>query len=87
MSEYWFKHKRFGYGAGLPKCWQGWALMTGYIAAAGGEVLLCDAFLSPALGGPLSLIILVVLTIPFLRIAKAKTEGGWRWRWGRRSDP
>ena len=29
----WFAPKRFGYGAGLPIAWQGWALLAGYIAA------------------------------------------------------
>ena len=28
----WFAPKRFGYGAGLPIAWQGWALLAGYIA-------------------------------------------------------
>lgn len=86
MSKPWFRHKKFGYGAGLPTCWQGWALMIGYIVAVGLEVLLCKAFLPPALGGPLSLIILVALTIPLLRIAQARTEGGWHWRWGKGQD-
>ena len=27
----WFAQKRFGYGAGLPLTWQGWALLGGYM--------------------------------------------------------
>ena len=28
----WFAPKRFGYGAGWPIAWQGWALVGGYLA-------------------------------------------------------
>lgn len=28
----WFAPKRYGYGAGLPIAWQGWALTIGFIA-------------------------------------------------------
>ena len=27
----WFAHKRYGYGAGLPISWQGWALTIAYV--------------------------------------------------------
>ena len=32
MSEgpEWFAPKRYGYGAGLPITWQGWAIVLGY---------------------------------------------------------
>jgi hypothetical protein len=29
----WFAAKRYGYGAGLPIAWQGWALLAAYMGA------------------------------------------------------
>jgi hypothetical protein len=46
MSERpeWLASKRFGYGAGLPVAWQGWALLLGYLA---------EPFLLPPAAGSL----------------------------------
>lgn len=30
---YWFRTNQFGWGWGIPSCWQGWAVFVGYIAA------------------------------------------------------
>ena len=70
----WFAPKKFGYGAGLPIEWQGWALLIGYCAAAlvMGLALPLFAFIAA----------LIVVTIPVLLVARARTEGGWRWREG-----
>lgn len=80
MSKMWFAPKRFGYGASLPTTWQGWAVYIGYIAA----VLLVVAFptdLQLHIAGQVAAV--VVLTIALLIVTRAKTDGGWRWRWGR----
>lgn len=29
----WFPAKRYGWGWGLPTCWQGWAVLAAYIAS------------------------------------------------------
>ena len=34
--------KRYGYGAGLPVAWQGWALLAGYIVMMLGCVVLVE---------------------------------------------
>jgi len=34
MAEYWFKPKRYGYGA-TPATWQGWAVTLGTVLAMG----------------------------------------------------
>lgn len=72
----WFRHKRFGFGSGLPMAWQGWAFMALHVALILGlTVLLRDK--------PLALLATVVTAalLP-LPIYAARTEGGWRWRWG-----
>jgi hypothetical protein len=72
----WFAPKRYGYGAGLPISWQGWALTTGFIALA---FALSFAFRDQ----PLKLIAaLTPLMIAFTIICARTTRRGWRWRWG-----
>jgi len=72
----WFAPKRYGYGAGPPISWQGWALTIGFTAVAIGLGLLLRR-------SPLQLVAaLVPLTAVFLVICARTTKGGWRWRWG-----
>jgi hypothetical protein len=72
----WFAPKRFGYGAGLPISWQGWAVTLVYTAAVIG---VCLAFKDR----PLQLFAVVIpLTVALLTICARTTRGGWRWRWG-----
>ena len=75
-SRPWFRHKTFGLGAGLPIAWQGWALLAVHIALILGLTLLLK-------DKPIALIA-AVLTVAILPIPiyAARTEGGWRWRWG-----
>jgi hypothetical protein len=72
----WFAPKRYGYGAGAPISWQGWALTIGFTLVAIGLGLLLHR-------SPLQLIAaLVPLTVVFIVICARTTKGGWRWRWG-----
>lgn len=72
----WFAPKRYGFGAGLPIAWQGWALLLGTIAIViGVGVTLED---KPALQLAIILPLIIVLGI----VTAFKTRGGWRWRWG-----
>ena len=73
---YWFAPKRYGYGA-TPVTWQGWAVTLGFAAA-----LLVAMRLLPTVTE--KLIVSLVLIATLLAIAAAKTDGGWRWRWGRK---
>jgi hypothetical protein len=72
----WFRAKRFGYGAGLPFKWQGWALLLSHMA------LICG--LAFALGDRPLLMLPLLLVIAFapMPIYAARTEGGWKWRNG-----
>lgn len=76
----WFAPKRYGYGAGLPIAWQGWALIAAYLLVVGVGVLLVEWDPQVGLVGAIALII--PATIAFLVIAALRTRGGWRWRWG-----
>jgi hypothetical protein len=71
----WFAPKRYGYGAGLPISWQGWAVTIGFVA------IVLAVSLKFA-GKPLVMIaIMVPLLTAFIVICARTTRGGWRWRW------
>jgi len=83
QGKAWFAPKRYGYGAGLPIAWQGWALLASFFAATA-LVTLVPVLLSLAAGTLIAIqtagvAVLVAILIPIVR---AKTEGGWRWRNG-----
>ena len=72
----WFAPRRYGYGAGLPISWQGWALTIAFLGYALGVSL---AFRNK----PLVMIALMApAAIAFVTIVAKTTRGGWRWRWG-----
>ena len=76
----WFAEKRFGYGAGLPIAWQGWVLLLSYVAVIIGLAALAGRTRDEALVGVIALMLL--FTAVFVVIARVRTRGGWRWRWG-----
>jgi hypothetical protein len=77
----WFAAKRYGYGAGLPIRWQGWALLLGFLAA----ILLMARLLAPR--HPLIFIaVSLTLTAGLVLVTALHTRGGWRWRWGDRDE-
>jgi hypothetical protein len=83
MTKYWFKPKRYGYGA-TPVAWQGWALVLGIVAV----MVAVSVYLrrTEPLNWRLTetfgfdAIALIALAI----ICRRKTDGEWRWRWGDR---
>ena len=74
----WFAPKRYGYGAGFPISWQGWALTFVFLAYAFAvSVWFRDR--------PIVTVALIVpAVVVFLTIVAKTTRGGWRWRWGER---
>ncbi|NJM51765.1 MAG: hypothetical protein HC843_13590 [Sphingomonadales bacterium] len=76
----WFRAKKYGYGAGWPIKWQGWTLLIAYIAALAGIGLMAEA--KDAFFQIFAFALFIVLTAVLLKICHARTEGGWRWRWG-----
>ena len=73
----WFAPKRYGYGAGVPIRWQGWALthrLCCFCASARRCCLRAELLVMVAL--------LIPLTATLIVITARTTRGGWRWRWG-----
>ena len=72
----WFAPRRYGFGAGLPISWQGWAVSLIYTGAMVGAVVILR-------GRPLALVAAMIpFTVAFVVITARTTRGGWRWRWG-----
>ena len=72
----WFAPKRYGYGAGLPVSWQGWAVILAYVA-------IIAAVTTAFRARPLVIIAIAVpVTAVLIVVCARTTRGGWRWRWG-----
>jgi hypothetical protein len=72
----WFAAKRYGYGAGLPIAWQGWAVLVAFLMLIGLAAWLFGEDDVRALA------IVIPATIVLLIVTARTTRGGWRWRWG-----
>jgi hypothetical protein len=72
----WFAPKRYGFGAGLPIAWQGWAVLGFYFAIVAAAGLLLEGK-RLAQGS-----IIIPATAALIIIFAKTTRGGWRWRWG-----
>jgi len=77
-SPAWFAPKRFGYGAGLPIAWQGWAVLGVYAV-----VMVAS---SATLSGSARIESIIAASIGLVAIAARTTKGGWRWRDGSDRD-
>ena len=75
---FWFGAKRYGYGWGVPVCWQGWGVLAGYLALLFGGIL----YLKPQRNLPALLAYLVLLTVALVTVIVVKGERPVRWRWG-----
>lgn len=76
-KSYWFPAKRYGWGWGVPICWQGWAVLAAYLAVivAAGAELAAKGHMAAFNGA------VVITTIALIAICWIKGEPP-RWRWG-----
>ena len=83
MTTYWFKPKRYGYGA-TPTSWQGWCVTIGTVLAMVAVSLLLR--LTERYYWALALLLAfdaAAIALLFI-VSRHKTDGEWRWRWGDR---
>ena len=79
MTEYWFKPKRYGYGA-TPTSWKGWAAAFAYIVVLLSLIWAVIAARNGAVStGVLAIWMAVVVlwALLFLRFVRARTDGEW----------
>lgn len=75
-QRYWFPAKRYGWGWGVPQTWQGWLVLTSYLA-----VVLAPAVLLDGDGGGVATLVAVVVATPLLVwvcFLKGEPPGKWR---------
>lgn len=70
----WFAVKRFGYGVGLPISWEGWLLITLFVAT----ITVLGLVLSPLL----FVLSVIPATAALLLIAHRQSDDDWRYRNG-----
>ena len=76
-DKYWFPAKRYGWGWGFPRCWQGWVVLVSYFG-----LFLLGVVILRGKARPTEFIFFVsVITLMLLLICWKKGEPP-RWRWG-----
>ncbi|WP_164116301.1 hypothetical protein [Sphingorhabdus sp. Alg239-R122] len=79
-KKYWFRSKKYGLGS-YPHTWQGWAFVGLYLAFMLGMGMYAARY-----GGEVTILwwaVIIIVTALFTFSTWKKTEGGWRWRWGK----
>jgi hypothetical protein len=87
MTRYWFKPKRYGYGA-TPVTWEGWTITFAAVIVVAGSIGAMNVLVGRSnLAVWLAWVVLILLaTLWFVQFCRRRTNGEWRWRWGNRSD-
>ncbi|MFM5949201.1 MAG: hypothetical protein ACKOPM_08220 [Novosphingobium sp.] len=77
----WFAARRFGFGAGLPIAWQGWALLAAWLALLAGIGMLDKSGNDTARTAAFALLLAGSAT--FMTLVARRTRDGRRRRWGK----
>ncbi|MFJ6328177.1 MULTISPECIES: hypothetical protein [unclassified Rhizobium] len=79
-NDPWFRVKAYGFGAGLPCRWQGWAVLAIYLVA----IVMVAVFAGPySVSHPIHYAVAIFIpTALVLLISWWKSDAPWRWRWG-----
>ena len=75
--KYWFPAKRYGWGWGIPSTWQGWVVLTMFVAL----VAFGPFLFPPRQQMGLYLAYVAVLSALLIGVCWLKGEPA-RWRWG-----
>ena len=78
-KKIWFPAKKYGWGWGAPVCWQGWAVLIGYLILDAAGVCVGVFFLPHYL--EIMVAWFAILTLVLIVILRLKGEPP-RWRWG-----
>jgi len=77
MGKPWFRVKRYGFGAGLPCSWEGWALLIGFLV-----IVVSSAIVLVGRNPMLHLGVVLASTAILVVVSWRKSDGPWKWRWG-----
>ena len=82
VPKYWFPAKRYGWGWGLPRTWQGWVVIISFAL-----LVVSAKFLFPSMHDLAARIVyLVAITLGLIAICWLKGEP-LGWRWGNKTRP
>ncbi len=77
MGKLWFRVKRYGFGAGWPCSWEGWALALGLFA------IVIASSVAFAVRDPMLDLGIVLASAAIVGVVSwRKSDGPWKWRWG-----
>ena len=87
MNKYWFKPKKYGYGF-QPSSLEGWLLTLGLVL-----LIILSAYTNNFFTTDISMTngfryifdVIIIITI-FTLVAKDKTDGELKWRWGNKNN-
>jgi predicted anti-sigma-YlaC factor YlaD len=77
MGKPWFRVKRYGFGAGLPCSWEGWALLAGFLV-----VIVTSGVVFMDRNPTLHFGVVLASTAIVIVVSWRKSDGPWKWRWG-----
>ena len=83
MAKYWFKQKSIGIGA-TPNTWQGWLVTAAAVVLMMAVVFEAKQIADRSAQKLVALTGVGAIFIALSVIAFLKTEGGWRWRSGKK---
>ncbi len=81
MNQYWFRPKRYGYGA-TPTNWEGWGVIALDVVVVAISVVHLVHERSFA-GAVPWIAAIAIATGALVYVSRRKTAGAWKWRWGR----
>lgn len=77
---FWFRARPNGYGAGWPLNWKGWTLWAAMLVMLAIVPYALQRLLSPSFLIPTTIVAIALVMMPFVWIAKGRTEPRWRRR-------
>jgi hypothetical protein len=88
MARYWFRPRRYGYGA-TPVTWQGWALTIAVAAIVAVSVVAMNLIVDrPNFAAWMTwAAVIAAIVVWFVRISRQRTDGEWRWDGPRTDGP
>jgi hypothetical protein len=87
MAQYWFRPKRYGYGA-TPTTWEGWVATILAAAIVAGSILAMNLLVdrTNAVAWLIWAVAIAAATLWFVKFTRRRTDGEWRWRWGKATE-
>ena len=73
LNKYWFKPKRFGYGA-YPISWEGWSIIFVFVIYL---IIISKIFLEELVNVYFAFLFIGIVILIY--ISKIKTKGKWKW--------